>query len=112
MLLAVVARDIESVTSLDDRSTQTWLRELDQAAVVLGLEGASEAVTEKLLSKMSERVRNYITTEIELSNADAAEVESTRLEILQKLAGLAVAGQLDWPFGDKAPVDRPSPTRF
>ena len=57
MLRAVVAKEIESVTGLDDRSTQTFMRELDQAALVVALKGAADAVMAKFLSNMSERVR-------------------------------------------------------
>ena len=112
MLHAVVANDFEAVTRLDDKNAQVFMRELDQADLVVALKGASEAVREKFLSNMSARVRGYMTAEIELCNADTDEIGSMRMRMLRQLAGIAVADRLEWPFWGKPAVANPSPPRF
>ena len=98
MLQAVVEVDLDAVTGLDDRSTQVFLREVDQKDMVVALKGATPAAREKFLSNMSARVRGIIKAEIQLVEVDADEIESTRRRLLQQLANLAFSDSLDWSF--------------
>ena len=56
----------EDVVKLDDRSIQQVLREADQKDLVLALRGAPNAVTEVVLSNMSERGAAMLREEMEI----------------------------------------------
>lgn len=98
MLRAVVLGDLDTVVTIDDLSTQVLLREVDQRALAVALQGATDAARERFLSVMSVRARGLMEAQIESVEVEAAQIESTRRRMLQQLANLATAGQLEWPF--------------
>ena len=109
-LQAVVEVDFELIGKLTDREVQTLLRETSQLDLTVGLIGAGEELRERLLSGMTERVRAFIESEIEiLRNRRAGEVEEVRRRILLQAAILAGDGKLEWPNGDRAVRREPLP---
>ena len=59
--------DFEDIGRLTDQEIQTLLREVDQRDLVVALKGASDALREKVLGCMSERVRTFISEEMQYS---------------------------------------------
>jgi flagellar motor switch protein FliG len=55
----------EDIAKLTDRELQSLLREVDQKDLIVALKSASEELKEKVLGNMSERVRTFITEEME-----------------------------------------------
>lgn len=96
---AIKRVDFDLLAGLDDRDTQTLLRMVDQKDLVSALKGAAEPVCERFLRNMSARVRGFIESEIELSQAEPDYSESVRRRILVQVGGLAARGVLQWPQG-------------
>ena len=92
--------DFELLAGLEDRGAQALLRILDQKDLVTALKGAAEPVRERFLRNMSARVRGFIESEIELSQADSNYSKSVRRRILIQTGGLAARGLLQWPTGN------------
>ena len=84
---AIERVDFDLLAGLDDRGAQTLLRMVDQ-------------VRERFLRNMSARVRGFIESEIELSQADSNYSKSVRRRILIQTGGLAARGLLQWPTGN------------
>ena len=84
---AIERVDFDLLAGLDDRGAQTLLRMVDQ-------------VRERFLRNMSARVRGFIESEIELSQADSNYSKSVRRRILIQTGGLADRGLLQWPTGN------------
>ena len=53
------------INKLTDRELQILLREVDQKDLVVALKAAEEELKDKILGNMSERVRTFITEEME-----------------------------------------------
>ncbi len=80
---------------LTDREIQTLLREVDQKDLVVALKSASEEVKQKILGNMSERVRAFITEELEfLGPMRLSEVEEVQLKIVHQMRQLERQGQV------------------
>ncbi len=97
---AIERVDFDLLAGLDDRGAQTLLRMVDQKDLVTALKGAAEPVRERFLRNMSARVRGFIESEIELSQADSNYSKSVRRRILIQTGGLAARGLLQWPTGN------------
>lgn len=83
---------------LADREIQTLLREVDQKDMVIALKGAADDISAKLLNNMSQRVRTFITEEMEfLGQQPAGAVEAARRRIVKQAAQLGRQGQISWP---------------
>ncbi|MEW6754269.1 MAG: FliG C-terminal domain-containing protein [Candidatus Latescibacterota bacterium] len=98
-LRTVVEVDFDLLAQLRPVEVQTLLREVQQRDMVVSLKGAPAAVTQHLLSEMSERVRSFIAEEI-LFLQDAVDddaVAQARRRILQQAADLAGRGLIGWP---------------
>lgn len=97
----------DDVVHLSDRETQILMREIDQKVLVQALVRAPDAVAEKFLRNMSERVRRFIRAEIEFV-ADGAEVDvlTARMQVLQQVR--ALPEWIAWPPGS-APTQAPPP---
>ncbi len=90
----------EAMVNFTDREVQILLREVDQKDLVVGLSGASAALSERFLSNMSERVRLYMLDEMEyLGSLDAATVRQTQQRIIEQAMQLSAQGQIGWPPG-------------
>jgi flagellar motor switch protein FliG len=86
----------DDLGSLSDREIQVLLREVEQKDLVIALKTASYEVKDKILSNMSDRVREYIEEEIEfLGPMRLSEVEEIQLRIVQKVRQLEEQGQVN-----------------
>jgi flagellar motor switch protein FliG len=89
------------ITKLTDREIQTLMRDVDQKDLVIGLKGASEDLKDKILGNMSERVRTFITEEMEFQGPmRLSEVEEVQLRIVQQVRQLEEQGQITIVRGD------------
>lgn len=61
-----VTHTMDELVDISDRGIQFILRLTDQRDCIAALKGASDAVREKILSNMSERVRTFIEEQMEL----------------------------------------------
>ncbi len=83
------------IVNLTDREIQVLLREADQKDLVIALKGAEDDLKEKILSNMSERVRTFITEEMDfLGPMRLSEVEEVQLRIVQQVRQLEEQGQV------------------
>jgi flagellar motor switch protein FliG len=91
----------EDISKLTDRELQTLMREVDQKDLVIALKAASEEMKDKVLGNMSERVRTFITEEMEfLGPMRLSEVEEVQLRIVQQVRQLEEQGQVTIVRGD------------
>ncbi len=89
------------IVRLTDREIQTLMREVDQKDLVIALKTAGEELKNKILGNMSERVRTYITEEMEfLGPMRVSEVEEVQLRIVQQVRQLEEQGQITVVRGD------------
>ena len=91
----------EDIAKLTDREIQTLMREVDQKDLVVALKAASDEMKDKVLGNMSERVRTFITEEMEfLGPMRLSEVEEVQLRIVQQVRQLEEQGQITIVRGD------------
>ena len=91
----------DDIVKLTDREIQILLREADQKDLVVALKGATEELKDKILSNMSERVRTFITEEMEFQGPmRLSEVEEVQLRIVQQVRQLEEQGQITIIRGD------------
>jgi len=89
------------ISKLTDREIQTLMREVDQKDLVVALKGAADEMKDKVLGNMSERVRTFITEEMEfLGPMRLSEVEEVQLRIVQQVRQLEEQGQITIVRGD------------
>ena len=89
------------IVKLTDRELQVLLREVDQKDLVIALKTAEDELKEKVLGNMSERVRTFITEEMEfLGPMRVSEVEEVQLRIVQQVRQLEEQGQVTIVRGD------------
>ena len=100
-LQVVVEIDLDLLVGLTDREVQVLMREVDHKDLVVSLKTASDGLKEKVLGNMSERVRQFITEEMEfLGPMPEGEVREAQRRVLLQTAALAAQGQVDWPNGN------------
>ena len=93
----------DDINKLTDREIQTLMREVDQKDLVVALKAASEELKDKILGNMSERVRTFITEEMEFQGPmRLSEVEEVQLRIVQQVRQLEEQGQITIVRGDGA----------
>ena len=91
----------EDIVKLTDREIQSLMRDVEQKDLVIALKAASEEMKEKVLGNMSERVRTFITEEMEfLGPMRLSEVEEVQLRIVQQVRQLEEQGQVSIIRGD------------
>lgn len=91
----------EDISKLTDREIQTLMREVDQKDLVVALKSASDEMKEKVLGNMSERVRTFITEEMEFQGPmRLSEVEEVQLRIVQQVRQLEEQSQVTIVRGD------------
>ena len=89
------------IAKLTDREIQTLMREVDQKDLTVALKSASDELKSKVLDNMSERVRTFITEEMEfLGPMRLSEVEEVQLRIVQQVRQLEEQGQITIARGD------------
>jgi flagellar motor switch protein FliG len=85
----------EDVVSLDDRSIQRLLREIDVKELALALKSASNEVKNKILGGMSQRASTALKEEMEmLGPARKRDIESAQTAIVAMIRKLEDAGEI------------------
>lgn len=85
----------ENLTDMDDRSMQTFLREVTPEQLKLALKGTTEVTKEKIFSNMSKRAAELLREDIELQGpVRVVEVERAQRDILAIAKGLAEEGKI------------------
>ena len=89
------------IVKLSDLEIQILMCEVDQKDLVIALKGADEELKAKILNNMSERVRTFISEEMEfLGPMRLSEVEEVQLRIVQQVRQLEEQGQITVVRGD------------
>ena len=89
------------IAKLTDRELQILLREVDQKDLVIALKGSDDELKDKILGNMSERVRTFISEEMEFQGPmRLSEVEEVQLRIVQQVRQLEEQGQVTIIRGD------------
>lgn len=85
----------EDVVTLDDRSVQQVLRQVDGSQLALALKGVAPAVRDKILRNMSERAAATLVEDIELLGAvRLAQVEEAQQAVIRTIRDLEEQGQI------------------
>lgn len=85
----------EDIVSLDDRSMQRLLREIDVKELALALKSASNEVKNKILGGMSQRASSALKEEMEmLGPARKRDIESAQTAIVAMIRKLEDAGEI------------------
>jgi flagellar motor switch protein FliG len=96
----------EDVTSLEDRSVQLVLREIDSKELATALKGVREDVRDKILKNMSERAAATLKDEIDLLGPTRLkQVEEAQGNIVKAIRRLEEAGQIIVSRGGEEFVD-------
>ncbi len=83
-----------SLTELTDQGIQVLMREIDQRDLAIALKGASQMVREKILSNMSDRVREFISEEIGYVQCERWQVLDAQARIIMQLYQLENQGKI------------------
>jgi flagellar motor switch protein FliG len=79
-------RSMDDLIELTDKEIQAGLRTIDQKELVIAMTQASEEAKEKLMGNFSQRVRTFITEELEVTEPLASEeVERVQKKILARM---------------------------
>jgi flagellar motor switch protein FliG len=85
----------EDIISLDNRSIQRFLREIDNTQLAIALKGATEEVQKAIYSNMSKRLSEMIKEDIEyMGPVRLKEVEEAQQNIVNTIRRLEDAGEL------------------
>lgn len=85
----------EDIVSLDDRSLQRLLREVDVKELALALKSASNEVKNKIMGGMSQRASNALKEEMEmLGPARKRDIESAQTAIVAMIRKLEDSGEI------------------
>ncbi|HET7327456.1 MAG TPA: flagellar motor switch protein FliG [Nocardioidaceae bacterium] len=85
----------EDIVSLDDRSVQQLLRQVEGADLALALKGVSDEVRSKVTSNMSERASTNLLEEVDLLGAvRLRQVEEAQQKIIGSIRALEESGEI------------------
>lgn len=85
----------EDITTLEDRSIQLVLREVDTADLALALKGVTDEVRDKITKNLSERAAANLIEEVELLGAvRLRQVEEAQQAIIRVIRQLEEQGQI------------------
>jgi flagellar motor switch protein FliG len=85
----------EDVTTLDDRSVQLVLRQVDAKELAIALKGVDQKVRDKIMSNMSERAAANLAEEINLLGpVKLKTVEESQAAVVRVIRVLEEAGQI------------------
>lgn len=85
----------EDIITLDDRSIQRILREVETKDLAMSLKGTKEDVKEKIFKNMSERAQQMLRDEMEyMGPVRAREVQEIQTKIVGIIRTLEVAGEI------------------
>ena len=101
------------LAKMTDREIQVLLRQVDQKDLVVSLKETTKAVRDKVLGNMSQRVRGFISEEVEfLGPMPSAEIKEVQGRIVKLVESLGEQGLVALPGSGtpskKAPKKRPS----
>ena len=85
----------EDIVTLEDRSVQLVVRQVDTGELALALKGVTEAVRNKVTSNLSERAAQALLEEVELLGAvRLTQVEEAQQSVIRTIRQLEEQGQL------------------
>ena len=85
----------EDIVTLDNRSIQRFLREVDNSYLILALKGASEEVSRVIFANMSKRMQDMIKEDMEyLGPVRLRDVENAQQKIVNIIRQLEEAGEI------------------
>jgi flagellar motor switch protein FliG len=85
----------EDIVTLDDRSVQQVLRQVDAAQLSYALKGVAQPVRDKILSNMSERAAATLLEEVELlGQVRLTQVEEAQQSVIRAIRQLEEEGQI------------------
>ncbi|TIC83624.1 flagellar motor switch protein FliG [Nocardioides sp. GY 10113] len=85
----------EDIVSLEDRSVQQVLRQVDTAELALAIKGVSQSVRSKITSNLSERAAENLLEEVEMLGAvRLAQVEEAQQGVIRTIRQLEEQGQI------------------
>jgi flagellar motor switch protein FliG len=92
----------EDIVTLDDRSVQLVLRQVDSKELATALKGVSTDVREKIMSNVSERAAANLADEIEMLGAvRLSTVEESQAKVIASIRSLEESGQIIISRGDR-----------
>lgn len=85
----------EDILTLDDRSIQRFLREVDNNQLAIALKGSKEEVQDKIYANMSKRMQEMIKEDIEfMGPVRLKDVEEAQQKIVNVIRKLEDAGEI------------------
>ena len=85
----------EDIVTLEDRSVQLVVRQVDTGELALALKGVTEAVRNKVTSNLSERAAQALLEEVELLGAvRLTQVEEAQQSVIRTIRTLEEQGQI------------------
>jgi flagellar motor switch protein FliG len=85
----------EDIVTIEDRSIQLVLREVDTAELALALKGVAENVRDKITKNLSERAATNLIEEVELlGQVRLSQVEEAQQNIIRTIRSLEEQGQI------------------
>jgi flagellar motor switch protein FliG len=85
----------EDLVTLDDRSIQTVLREVQSESLIVALKGSSQELRDKIFKNMSSRAAEMLREDLEAKGpVRLSEVEKEQKEILAVVRRLSDEGQV------------------
>ncbi len=92
----------EDIVTLDDRSVQLVLRQVDSKELATALKGVNKDVREKIMSNISERAATNLADEIELLGpVRLTTVEEAQATVISTIRSLEESGQIILTRGDR-----------
>ena len=92
----------EDIVTLDDRSVQLVLRQVDSKELATALKGVSQDVRDKIMNNVSERAAVTLVDEIEmLGPVRLATVEESQAVVISTIRSLEESGQIVISRGDR-----------
>jgi flagellar motor switch protein FliG len=92
----------EDIVTLDDRSVQLVLRQVDSKELATALQGVSQEVRDKIMSNVSEHAAVTLAEEIEmLGPVRLATVEESQAVVISTIRSLEESGQIIISRGDR-----------
>lgn len=92
----------EDITTLDDRSVQLVLRQVDSKELATALKGVRQDVREKIMANVSERAAANLADEIEMLGAvRLSAVEEAQAKVISSIRALEESGQIIISRGDR-----------
>jgi flagellar motor switch protein FliG len=92
----------EDIVTLDDRSVQLVLRQVDSKELATALKGVNAEVREKIMSNISERAATNLADEIDmLGPVRLTTVEEAQATVISTIRSLEESGQIILTRGDR-----------